>query len=82
MALRAGSVGLRSEAGSHDGGWRRRATARRTPSGGRGGGSPSKPDRGAAARGRAQLGPPPGGPGRQATNSRLRTGTDKGNPTV
>ena len=29
-----------------------------------------------------QLGSSPGGPARQATNSRLRTGTDKGNPTV
>ena len=40
-----------------------------------------KLDRGALARGWPQLGPFAGA-SRQTTNSRLRTGTDKGNPTV
>ena len=72
MALRAGSVGLCSEAGVAPCLWLRRS-----------------PLAGGEAVGGGVLPLPMGEAGascvasvRQATNSRLRTGTDKGNPTV
>ena len=61
MALRAGSVGLGSEAGGREVGWWMLTSSPR-------GSGRLKPDRGALARGWAQLGPLSGGSlGRQLT---------------